>query len=81
MQQKERTNGKKDSKRKYAVCPVGGGGGGGVLVSSKRCIFWGGEELLLEVSDLLFLHQRALAECQGVGPVSNSVTFCATADS
>lgn len=38
--------------------------------------FWG-QELLLEASDLLF-HQKALAWCQGVGLVSNSITFCAT---
>lgn len=56
------------------------GGGGDFLVSSKKKdVFWG-QELLLEASDLLF-HQKALAWCQGVGLVSNSVTFCATAAS
>lgn len=45
----------------------------------QKKYFWG-KEFLLEVSDRLF-HQKALASCQGVGPLSNSVTFCARADS
>lgn len=51
----------------------------GIFWWAAKDVFWA-KELLLEASDLLF-HHKALALCQGVGLVSNSVTFCATAAS
>lgn len=51
----------------------------GIFWWAAKDVFWG-KEVLLEASDLLF-HQKALAWCQGVGLVSNSATFCATAAS